>query len=212
MKPLYLPLAAALALGFATSAQAIPALQLGITGGTYDSTTQTTVASGSIFTLSAYLTPKQNATSAEIDALLADTYYISMAVVPKTGPTDATLGSFTVGATTVNVTSDMTYGTPPLETVMTQLSDPGDLAPHSIYETFYKQLAFQFNSGAQTAPFDVQTSVGAGPSRGQACITSALLLTSVVYFRLPPSTSIYTTLKWSPVATMVITASPAIST
>ena len=120
MKPLYLPLAAALALGFATSAQAIPALQLGITGGTYDSTTQTTVASGSIFTLSAYLTPKQNATSAEIDALLADTYYISMALVPKTGPTDATLGSFTVGATTVNVTSDMTYGTPPLETVMTQ--------------------------------------------------------------------------------------------
>lgn len=156
MKPLYLPLAAALALSFATSVQAIPTLQLGIAGGTYNTTTDTTIAGSNVFTLSAYLTPQNNASATDITALLADTYYISMAVVPQTGPTNASLGSFTVGSSTINVTGDMVYGTPPLETVTSLAgSDPGDLSPHGIYETFYKQLAFQFSSASTTTPFNV---------------------------------------------------------
>lgn len=166
MKPLRTSLVAALTFGFATFAQAVPTLQLGIAGGTYNDTTQTTIAGAGSFTLYAYLTPNGNPTTEEINALLAETYYISMALVPKTATTTS-LGSFTVDSTTVNVTSDMVYGTPPLETVASLAgSDPGDLATHDIYETFYKQLAFNFVSGQQTDPFDVQTTIGTTPTSG----------------------------------------------
>lgn len=164
MKPLYLPLAAALALGFATSAQAIPSLQLGIANGTYNTTTETTVAGGNIFTLYAYLTPQGNPSADAITALLADTYYISMAVVPKTGPSDATLGSFTVGSDTIDVTNDMVYGTPPLEAFAG--SPDKDLGDHGIYETFYTERSFKFVSSAQSSPFDVETSTSDVPTTG----------------------------------------------
>lgn len=163
MKTLNLALAAAISIGFATSAQAIPQLQLSIAGGTYNNTTETTVASSNIFTLYAYLTPG-NGANVDVAALLADTYYVSMAVAPKTGPDDSDLGTFSVGSTTVNVTADMTYGVPPLEAVLAD--DPGDLQDHGIFDTFYYQHAFTFDSLMQTNPFDVQTSVGLTPAAG----------------------------------------------
>lgn len=166
MKTQLKTLVAGLSIAFATAAQAVPQLQLDILNGTYDSTTQTVIAGSNPFKLYAYLTPKGNPTTAEINALLADTYYLSMAVVPQTGPTGASLGSFTYNSSTINVTADMTYGTPPLETVMTQLSDPGDLGSHSIYETFYAQRSFQFVAGQQSLPYDTQTSTGQGPQAG----------------------------------------------
>lgn len=163
MKALNLALAAAISIGFATSAQAIPQLQLSIAGGTYNNATETTVATSNVFTLYAYLTPG-NGANVDLDALLADTYYVSMAVAPKTGPADSNLGTFSVGSTTVNVTSDMTYGVPPLEAVLAD--DPGDLADHGIFDTFYYQHAFTFDSLMQTNPFDVQTSIGLTPAAG----------------------------------------------
>lgn len=163
MKVLNLTLATAIAIGFATSAQAIPQLQLSIAGGTYNSTTQTTVAASSVFTLYAYLTPG-NGANVDINALLADTYYVSMAVAPKTGPTDSILGSFKVGTSVIDVTDDMTYGTPPLEALAD--TDPGDLSSHGIFETFFYEHAFNFDSLLQTNPFDVQTSVGLTPTAG----------------------------------------------
>ena len=137
-------------------ANAVPALQLGISGGTYDTATQTIIAPGPTFTLYAFLTPQGNPTQADIDALLAMNYYISAAVVPKTGPTDATLGSFVFGADTVTATDDMTYGTPPLETVATQLGDPGDLADHGIFETFFSQFLINFSAANTVSELNTQ--------------------------------------------------------
>jgi hypothetical protein len=123
---------------------AAPLLQLDIAGGHYDAATQTIVADGPVFTLSAILTPKQNASQADINALLGDTYYVSAAVSPQYGPAGGTLGSFTFNGVSTDVTQDMTYGTPPLDTLGLD-SDPGDLAPHGVYPTYFQEFAFQFS-------------------------------------------------------------------
>ena len=137
-------------------ANAVPTLQLGILNGTYDAATQTVIAPGDTFTLYAFLTLNGNPTQAEITAALAMNYYISAAVVPKTS-TSTNLGSFSFGGATTNVTGDMVYGTPPLETVATQLGDPGDLGDHGIYETYFKQFQINFLAANQVNPLDTQT-------------------------------------------------------
>jgi hypothetical protein len=152
-------------LGSAGAAWAIPQLQLTVEDGTYNSGTQTTDATTNPFTLYALLTPQGGCDAACVTALLADTYYISMAVVPQTGPAAANLGSFTYNGITVNVTGDMKYGVPPLETVATlQGFDNGDLATHGIYETFFTQIGFTFDRLVSTTPADVQTNPNYPPS------------------------------------------------
>ena len=129
--------AAALALaGSFGAANAVPSLQLGIAGGTYDPVTQTIVASGPVFSLYAFLDPANG-------TLLTDNYLISAALSPQTS-TAGSYGSFTFDGTTVNVTSDMVYGRPPLEANLSQ--DPGDLAGHGIYDTYFKEFGFTFNA------------------------------------------------------------------
>jgi hypothetical protein len=128
----------------AVPAYAVPVLQLDIAGGHYDSSTQTIVAGSNPFTLSAIYTPapwnSPNAVS------LFETFYISAAVSPQLAPPGAGLGSFTFGGQTVDVTNDMTYGTPPVEYFgTTQGSDPGDLPPHGIYPTYFSEFAFNFS-------------------------------------------------------------------
>lgn len=149
-------------LGLATSAHAIPTLQLGIENGTYDNSTHTILASGNPFNLFAYLIPDTSNT-------LSDTYRLSIALVPKTGPGGSTLGSFTIDPGTgpikiINVTADMTYGVPPLETVATQSSDPGDLSDHGIFDTFFYELAFTFAAANQSAQFNTQDYPARNPS------------------------------------------------
>lgn len=123
-------------LALTTSAYAIPALQLGINGGTYDSVTDTTVASGNFFDLYAYLLPNASNT-------ISDTYYLSAALVKPSYanvPNSAlTLGSFTIDGTPYNVSGDMTYGTPPLDALYTP-----NLGGHDIFETFYLEKSFSF--------------------------------------------------------------------
>ncbi len=121
---------------------AIPTLQLDIAGGTYDTSTQTIVASGDPFTLYALIIPNSSNT-------LSDTYYLSAAVLsidPAAGVSSAAdLGSFSINGTSINVTGDMVYGTPPLES---QLSfQAGDLPKHGVFPTYYTELGFQFTSG-----------------------------------------------------------------
>jgi len=137
-----------LALLLAPNAYALPTLQLGIDGGYYDRATETTMSLSPVFSLRAYL----NANSAN---MLSDTYYISAALVPR--PNDGpsinevgNFGSFTFGEMTINVTSDMVYGTPPLDALYP------DLGPHGIFETYYREISFQF-SGATTAAVDTRT-------------------------------------------------------
>ena len=149
---------AAALVGMSTFANAIPTLQLGIAGGTYDSDPdiQTIIAPGSIFSLYGYLIP--DATN-----LITDTYFVSMAVTPKLGPIGANLGSFTVNGATVNVTADMVYGTPPLDAV---LSDKGSLSKHSIFDTYFSETSFSFSAANQSLPFNTQDTPDSGPQSG----------------------------------------------
>jgi len=145
-------------------AHAVPLLQLDLRGGVYDPVTETIVADGGEFELFALLTPKANATAADIQALLADTYYISVALTPPVGPTDVNLGSIEFGGTSVAVTGDMTYGTPPLEAFMVlQGHDSGDLAKHGIFPTFFWEFAFTFDPTARSLVYNTQDNPG-GPT------------------------------------------------
>ena len=149
---------ATLLLAWASSSFALPTLQLTIENGNYvGGTDETTYASGSPFTLYALLS-----CSAPCTTELSRTYYISASVVPQTGPAAASLGSFTFDSTTVNVTSDMTYGNPPLQTAPLPPGS-GDLQNHDIFPTYFSQFSFTFDSGVSTTPFDASTSTPSGP-------------------------------------------------
>lgn len=120
-------------------AAAIPTLQLDASPGTYDGTSETTIAGGSSFTLYALLnglTP---------DA--GSTYYVLAGVEGKLS-SPASLGSFDFGGTTVDVTSDMTQGT------------PFGISPHGIYPTYYSEFAFSWNSANKFDNYDVSGVTG----------------------------------------------------
>ena len=125
-----------------TQVLAIPALQLTINGGTYDTTTETTVTSDLKFDLYSLLT----ADSAEGD------YRLSIAVVPAlTVGAGGDYGSFTLNGTVFDVTGDMVFGTPPLDT----FGRPDSLPTHGIYDTYYTEFGFNFNSAQASNPYDV---------------------------------------------------------
>ena len=149
--------AAVAALLLPATASALPLLQLSIGGGVYDDATDTTISTSPIFTLYAYLTPPTG-DAATIADLLDDTYYIAAALTPRlTSATD--IGSFVYQGTTVNATTDMVYGQPPIET----LGDHGgDLPGHGVYDTYFKEFAFTFN-GALTTAINVENTVGTTP-------------------------------------------------
>jgi hypothetical protein len=135
-------------------AEAIPTLQLDIQGGTY--VNGTILSNGNQFTLYAYLIPDSN-------ALLSDTYYISAAVVPIVGSSQV-LGSFSFNGTPISVTSGMVYGTPPIETIATQLHDPGDLSTHQVFDTYFTERPFTFDQDKKATEYNTQDNTGAGPT------------------------------------------------
>jgi MYXO-CTERM domain-containing protein len=140
--------AALLALALAgVSAQAIPNLQLGIKGATYvGGTEETSVATTNPFDLWAFLNKGPNSTS------VSDTYFISAALVRTDGGsvpnTSANLGSFKFAGVDYNVTGNMVYGNPPLETALDHQGG-SDLAPHGIFPTWFKEFSFTFDSNAK---------------------------------------------------------------
>ncbi|MGA6826458.1 choice-of-anchor N protein [Nitrospira sp. NS4] len=125
----------------APAAHAVPSLQLDIAGGWYDTATQTVMTQRDTFTVYALIDTTARPGSAPS---LTDTYYLSVALEPLTSAA-ADLGSFSVNGTLVNVTSGMTFGTPPIEG-LTATFDQGDLAPHGMYPTFFREFAFTFGS------------------------------------------------------------------
>ncbi|MDP2393309.1 MAG: choice-of-anchor N protein [Methylococcaceae bacterium] len=152
------------------SAFALPALQLDISGGTYDLSSETIVKSGSSFDVYAFATPQGNLSSSEIKGTQ---YYLSAALtgpnglVPQQGQN---LGSFsyTIGSitTAVNVTSGLVFGTPPLDEFFQNASnvfDNGDLSKHSIFPTYFKQIALDpFTDSQQIVGYNTATRPG-GP-------------------------------------------------
>jgi hypothetical protein len=140
---------------------ATPTLQLNVSGGTYDSATQTVVApsntASNIFKLYAYLVEDSHHGD-----LVSDVYYISMAIGPQlSSPQD--LGSFVFGGQTVNVSSGMTYGVPPLEGSNAS-KDQGDLSSHGVFPTYFAEWAFTFNPSMITEEFNTEDSPGLDPA------------------------------------------------
>jgi len=134
-----------------------PTLQLDILGGTYDSITETIIATGDVFTVYAYLIPDRKNT-------LSDDYFISMALIPTIGPYHNDLGYFKFnggnGEVTVDVTRDMAYGVPPLEVYLGW--DKGDLPRHGIFETHFSEFGFQFSSSNQLGIYNTQDRAQSG--------------------------------------------------
>ena len=155
---------------------AVPTLQLDILGGFYVGLPEETIMTGdSAFTVIAYATPG-SVSEAEI---LADTYYLSVALRPKTGPLGESFGSFTIegpgsinngthdgtsigSAVTVSVTGDMTYGVPPVDATGNPL-----LGDHGIFETYFLEIEFQFVASDTADTRNTQDNpgepLGAGP-------------------------------------------------
>jgi hypothetical protein len=152
------------------SAEAVPLLQLDMAGGVYDPTTETIVAPGGPFQLFAILTPKTGATQQEINSLLNTTFYVSIALSPQVGPAPANLGSFAFGqtgsVTTYNATSNLTYGTPPIE-YLAATFDPGDLAKHGIYDTYFAEFSFKFSPLDTATTYNTANNPG-GPTANAA--------------------------------------------
>jgi len=132
---------------------ATPTLQLNIAGGTYNYATQTVVAptntSSNVFKLFAYLVE-----DAHRGDLASDVYYVSMAIGPQLS-TPQDLGSFVFNGQTVNVSSGMTYGTPPLEG-SDAAKDHGDLPSHGVFPTYFAEWAFTFNPSMVTQEFNTE--------------------------------------------------------
>ena len=136
-----------------SQALAVPSLQLDIEQGVYDLSTETIVSTSETFNLYALLRPTLvNGTT--------DWYYISAALVPKTGPDGASLGSFEFAETTVDVTDDMVYGVPPVESDGTASPDPGDLPKHGIFKTFFYEYKFQFDTDDKAIRYNTQDNPG----------------------------------------------------
>ena len=169
----------------ASPAMAVPALQLDIGGGVYVNSPsdpfvngETTVAQSSAFTLYAYAKIGDEA------EILADKYRVSMAVLPSLDVAGAAdLGSFTFhqvaspnnaapaapsvvlnplnggDLNTIEVTGEMNYGTPPFETIL----DQNDLGSHSVFDTFYVEHEFMFDTAQRSGEYDVELNTGIGP-------------------------------------------------
>jgi hypothetical protein len=137
----------------ATALHAVPELQLDIIGGTYDTSTETTLANSSVFTLRALVKGSSN---------LPGPYYISAAVepapeAPGSGPLP-NVGSFAINGTSYSI-GDLSYGVPPLNIPDDQA---GDLPKHGIYPTYYKEVLFYFSPSSTVASYNVQDDAPAG--------------------------------------------------
>lgn len=157
-------------LGAASVAHADPLLQLDIAKGTYDTVSQTTVSAGSKFTLYALQSPGKQGDNPK--PMLTEQFYLSMALTPSSN-ISGNFGSFNYfidsnanglrdgseALHTINATSGMSYGTPPLEANL--MADGGDLASHDTFPAYFAEQGFWFNSSLETKSYDVQTSANA---------------------------------------------------
>jgi hypothetical protein len=120
-------------------------LQLDVSGGTYDTASQTTVAATNTFALYAYLTPPPGTSTADMADLLSDDYYIAAALATKAG-TEQDRGSVSFNSNIVNATVDMVYANPPFEPSSAASETSSDLVRSEMYNTYFKEFSFKFSS------------------------------------------------------------------
>lgn len=155
--------AASAAVLLAGTALAEPALQVDINGGTYDATEESVVTYNETFTVLALCSPSGQVTSAT--CLETDTYMLSIALTPQTSIA-GDYGSIFINGKEYDVTADMVYGVPPVDDY-TQAQDPGDLATHSAFPTFFLELQVTFGGDTcGTAQYNVQDTPGVCISGG----------------------------------------------
>ncbi len=149
------------------AAWAVPVLQLDIAGGTYDHSSDTIVTGAEDFQVDAVLTPGGNWDCGDLSDktlrwFLDQTFYLSIALEPK-APLSAggDLGSFTVNGVTIDVTTDMVYGNPPIENAsLFQPRDSGDLPRHDIFPTYFTEIPFKFDPSLTTAIYNTADDPG----------------------------------------------------
>ncbi|MBI5451146.1 MAG: choice-of-anchor N protein [Gammaproteobacteria bacterium] len=160
MKGLLKICAVSVALLYGSWASAVPTLQLDIAGGHYvDGSEESTITGSNTFDLYAYAAYEQTSGLVSSDSILADTYYLSVALMPKTAVAGS-YGIININGVDYDVTGDMVFGTPPMT------SADALLGPHGIYDTYYLELVFNFNSSNKSGVYDVQGAAGSGPIAG----------------------------------------------
>ncbi|BCR05299.1 hypothetical protein DESUT3_23680 [Desulfuromonas versatilis] len=155
---------------FPRNSLAINTLQLDIGGGWYDPSHEDVKIENGVFTLFAILTPGTNNAS-KVDAYLDKTYYISSALVPKVSFGQDFNAHFTVDGKTINATEDMNWGNPPIENLdIVQPHDGKDLGPHDIFNTYFFEFEFQFNSDNKIVAYNTQSEPGANFDSSQTSL------------------------------------------
>lgn len=153
-----------------TAAWAVPFYQLDIAGGSYDTAHESIVTGATRFTLYAYATPRS---LSEFELLLTRASSLSIAIDASSGAPGGDLGSLRVNGQLVHATGDMRFGVPPFEPGGGAASDPGDLAPHGIGETWFTQRDFTFSADQHSAIYDTAEHAGSGPRTGAGMLYAA---------------------------------------
>jgi hypothetical protein len=147
------PLAVAFLGLISTLGFAAPALQLGISNGSYDVASETIITTARTFNLNAYgLSTKVNP---------AETHYLAFAIVANPGFIPAQFGSFKVDGKQYKLSS-MVFGNPPFEKL--QDHDGGDLSPHGLYDTWFTEIAFNFSPSNLTKSLNTEENPGYTPT------------------------------------------------
>lgn len=134
----------------AVPALALPRLMLDIQDGVYVGGGDDTVyATTNPFTLYALLNDKDPK-----ESIYQNTFYISAAITPDIGDTNGNYGSFVFAGTTVDVTADMIYGTPPVNSLLK------DIPTHSIYDTWYQVFEFNFDPTKKALAYNTEDPAG----------------------------------------------------
>ncbi|MEZ4484530.1 MAG: choice-of-anchor N protein [Syntrophotaleaceae bacterium] len=142
MKKILVSLSAVTCFLWVAAAFAVPVLQLDISDGTYvGGSEETVVSTGDSFTLYALYGGDYTTRN----------FYISAAILPAaSGSSD--LGNFSFAGITYDVTDSMTYGAPALG------SD--SLPGHGVFDAYYKQFAFSFDSNLKAEEYNVEDTPG----------------------------------------------------
>lgn len=130
---------------FAAAAQAVPQLQLDISNGVYNTGDETIYNSTDPFKLYAL---------AKTDSLAGTTYYLSIAILPKTSDLSLVgFGSFSIDGVTINAGSGWTFGVPPLD------SSIANIPQHGAFPTLFIERSFNLLEGF-AEEYDTQTNPG----------------------------------------------------
>ncbi len=128
-----------------TCAYALPGLQLDANPGTYiGGSEESTVTNTTNFDLIALLD------TSKISDFGNYQFFVSIALTPEQSITGSDFGSFMFDGNLIE-TSSMLYGTPPADDLIKK-----GVSPHSIFDTLYSEISFEFPS-TTVAAYDVQT-------------------------------------------------------